>query len=171
MSLHANTDNGQRGPNLGTIVEDSISRGRSKSPDPLLSKSEVHDFKDTSNPPERRSTHPVASHDPQIGSKSRNINAPNVVQRATFDGKSPVGQIRWEKSHPHFSFHRTRSNDSDALFKNPKRQSTINTNSSLTTDASASFEETAVWDQKALLALGMMQKLPVLLFLAMRQFI
>lgn len=39
--------------------------------------------------------------------------------------------------------------------KVPRRHSTINTNESLITNASASFEETAIWDQKALLSLGM----------------
>lgn len=52
------------------------------------------------------------------------------------------------------------------LSKKPKRQSTFNTNCSVVTNASASFEETAIWDQKALLALGMFKNCSLFISLA-----
>lgn len=51
---------------------------------------------------------------------------------------------------------RAGSNEGSGFSKKPKRQSTFNTNHSVVTNASASFEETEVWDQKALLALGIL---------------
>ena len=53
-----------------------------------------------------------------------------------------------KRTHPIQSLNRTTSNDSDINPKKPNRNSTMKT------DASASFEETAPWDRKAILSLG-----------------
>ncbi|KAL8784521.1 MAG: hypothetical protein Q9195_009007 [Heterodermia aff. obscurata] len=64
--------------------------------------------------------------------------------------RNSTGEARsWSsrRTHPLQSLNRTTSNESNFIPKEPKRNSTMNT------DASASFEETAPWDRKAILSL------------------
>lgn len=150
MSSHASTGAVHRGQDLGTINEDPLTGERTKSPEPYPLGIETHDF--TSTSPRRRSTHPQFS---LRKSETTSIGDgdPKFVRRAT---RPAVGASRVKKSsRQFFNFKRTGSREGIFLKRTPIRYSTSDTNNSVITNASASFEETAVWDQKALLALGM----------------
>lgn len=164
MSSNASTSAVHRGQDLSTINEDSSRRGRIDPPKPYISGIKIHDFKGTLAGPKRRSTHPQVS----LGPESENVSAhdgdPRFTRSATLKAGPAGGESRPRNLHRQLllrravsNIKRIVSNEGVVLNKRLKRHSTINTTDSITTNASASFAETEVWDQKALLALGMVK--------------
>ena len=134
-------------PDLATIAELEGYRGNSSSPEPYETGVEVNRFGDNVLGVTRRSTHPpvlsISNSQPLTGKSP--LGNPKVLSpgRANTYGTSTGG----EKSRRHI-FHRKRAVDSVPRPGDSRRASTIDTK------FSASFEETAVWDQKAILSLG-----------------
>lgn len=167
MSSNASTSAVRRGQDLNTIIEDSLSRGRIDPPKPYISGIETHDFKDTSAGPKRRSTHPQVFLGPESETASVHDGDPRFIRSATLKAGPAGGESRSRNLHRQIFSKRALSNikrivpnEGIVLNKKLKRHSTINTTDSITTNASASFAETEVWDQKALLALGMVKNRP-----------
>lgn len=131
MSLYPSPTTVHRGQDLGTINEDAQNCERTKSLELNTSGIETHHFNYISAGPKRRSTVPQSSLGPERETASINNGVPQRRFRQFFNLKGIVPN------------------------RTLKRQSTSNTHNSVITNASASFEETAVWDQKVLLALGM----------------
>lgn len=168
MSSRTTTSAVHRGQDLSTINENSQSRGRSKSPVPYTSGIEAHDFKNTSAGPRRRSTHPQISFGPE--SENAFVDGdPGFNRHATMKAHPTGGESSFKRISRQFRFNRTGSNEDFVFNKAPRRHSTINTNDSVISNASASFDETKVWDQKALLALGMFENRPLIISLAIWQ--
>ena len=138
MSFVSSPTTVHRGPDLGTIDEDSQNHERTKSLELNTSGIETHHFNDTSAGPKRRSTAPQSF----LGPERDTTSIDNEVPQARPAG----GESRFRQF---FNLKGIVPN------RAPRRQSTSNTHSSVITNASASFEETEVWDQKVLLALGM----------------
>lgn len=159
MSSHINISAVRRGRKISTINEDSPSRGGTKSPKPNASGIEIRDFKDTSASTKRRSTHPQFSRGPASEIASADDGVLKFIRSATLKACPAVGESNLAKFRQRFSSKRPESNEG-IVFNGPRRQSTLNTNYSVISNASASFEETAVWDQKAVLALGMIETFP-----------
>lgn len=137
-------------PDLETIRENSSHREQSASPEPVAAHTQVTDF--VSRVPERRSTHPAVPLSSQLKSSTGDITS-SKFQRAPTRPISTTSRANFHVHKPFslYRFRRTKSHDSEGSGPdtNFKRRSTINTN------ASAPFEETEVWDHKAILSLGM----------------
>lgn len=158
MASHAGTSAIHRGQDLSTINEHSPNRGRTKSPEPHASDIETHDCKDESTGPKRRSTHPQISFGP--GSEIPSVDGdPRLTRSATSKPRAARKESSFHKIRQILVSKVAGSNEGIVPNRQPRRQSTFNTNASVTTNASASFEDTAVWDQKALLALGTIENL------------
>lgn len=138
MTSYASPTAAHRGQDLGTIKEDSQNSERTKSLRLNTSGIETSHFNHTSAGPKRSFTAPQSFPGPE----RETVSIDNGVPRARTTG----GESRLSK------FLNLKGIVSN---RTPKRQSTSYTHSSVVTNASASFEETAVWDQKVLLALGM----------------
>lgn len=127
-------------------IDEVPSREPSNSPEPHLpSNTEVNHFQRPSGSPSRRNTHPQGP--------LRRIRSPT----RTFDnhGRVQVPRPKTKAAGP-FNFKRRRSNkvdEGDISIQGLRRQSTGFSDS---TCFSASFDETAVWDQKVILSLGML---------------
>ena len=136
-------------PDLETIRENSFHREQSTSPDPVAAHIQINDF--VSRLPERRSTHPTVPLSSQIKSFSGDIKSPTPFHRTHAGPNSTTGRAHFPvlRSFKRPLLWRTKSHDSESSHTQIKRRSTINTN------ASAPFEETEVWDHKAILSLGM----------------
>lgn len=168
MSPRATTSAIHRGQDLSTINEDSLSRGRSESPVTYTSGIEAHDFTDRAAGPKRRSTHPQISFGPE--SETPFVDGdPRFNRRATMKAHPTGGKSGFKRIGRQLCFKRTGSSESFVANKKPRRHSTINTDASIITNASASFDETKVWDQKALLALGMVGNRLLIISLAIGQ--
>lgn len=139
-------------PDLETIRENSSHREQSASPDPdpVLAHADVTDF--VTRVPERRSTHPATPLSLQLKSSTGDINSSKPFHRPASRPISTAGRVQnHARKTPFHRFRRTKSHDSEGPGPNTEflRRSTVNTN------ASAPFEETEVWDHKAILSLGM----------------
>lgn len=144
MSYAARLSSGSDRKNLDAIEEDGGSRERSDSPEPMRDSVDVNDFE--CQWPRRRSTHPTAPQVLKARSLSGGINPHRRLNGTAAKAKAVGDSTRRRKTPLSQWFHRTKSNDSDQSGPGPKRHSTINTN------FSASFEETAVWDHKTILS-------------------
>ena len=147
ISFRSNAGSHTGHDDLATITEFDGSRGRSSSPEPNENGVEVNELGDSGHGIVRRSTHPpvpFASTSRPLTGKAPLVD-PKVLSplRANTYGTS----ARAEKSRRYF-FHRKHSVDNGPKPGISRRASTIDTNFSV------SFEETAVWDQKAILSLG-----------------
>lgn len=148
MSYVPRRSSGSDRENLDAIREDGGSRERSGSPEPMRNSVDVNDFE--YQLPQRGLTHPTVPQGLKVRSLSGGINPPRRSNGTA--GKAKVGGDPTRRRKPplsHRFFHRTQSPDSDRSYPGPKRHSTINT------EVSASFEETAMWDHKTILSLGM----------------
>lgn len=147
-------------PDLETIRENSSHREQSASPDPdpVIAHADVNDF--VSRVPQRRSTHPATllssqlkSSTDDIKSSTGDIKSSKPFRRGPARPTSTAGRVHIHAHKPLslYRFRRTKSHDSEGPGPNAGfvRRSTVNTN------ASAPFEETEVWDHKAILSLGM----------------
>ena len=140
---------------LSTIREDGFTREQSASPEPY----------DCASPDSYGPSIETADFEP-ASQGVNNIHAPshvpmgsnvpyasNVVQSSDRVSTPTVASnVHWPKlsrtSTSHSKTRKRKSQDSDVRAKQPKRNSTNITN------ASASLEDTAVWDHKAILSLG-----------------
>lgn len=140
---------------LETIREISFHHEQSASPHPdwdhVFAHADVTDF--GSQVPQRRSTHPATPLSSQLKSSTGDIRSSKPFHRAPPRPNSTAGRVHIHARKPLSlpRFRRTRSHDSEGPGPNTEfvRRSTGNTN------ASAPFEETEVWDHKAILSLGM----------------
>lgn len=139
---------------LETIRENSFHRELSVSPDPVAAHTDVNDF--VSQVPQRRSTHPTMPLSSQLKSSTGDLKSSKPLHHAPARPISTAGRLlhthtRARKPRSLHGFRRTRSHDSEGPGPNTPfvRRSTVNT------DASAPFEETEVWDHKAILSMGM----------------
>lgn len=135
---------------LATITERDVTPERSSSPEPLEEGTEVDDLCDDFIAPKRRSTHPPVP----IESNGRSPTASGPIGNSKADFPARANTFGAPKRNragnylKHRLFNATKSADNDSKTKSPQRASTIDTKFSV------SFEETAVWDQKAILSLG-----------------
>ncbi len=135
-------------PDLETIRENGSHREQSESPEPADANFPGGGF--VSRVPDRRSTHPpVALSSPRKSStgdfKSRN-GSYRVSPKSTFNVQKPFTK----RSSIRISI------DSEMGRRDFQRRSTVATagSTALSTACSAPFEETVVWDRKAILSLG-----------------
>ena len=135
-------------PDLETIRENSYHREESTSPEPTTSPIDTYDFEP--RVPDRRSTHPPLSLSSPLKSSTGDIGASTPFQRASARPTSHRGRAHFHvpKSLTFRSW-KSKFRDGEASPAGLRRRSTINT------QTSASFEETEVWDHKAILSLGM----------------
>lgn len=135
---------------LATITEREVTPERSSSPEPFEEGTGVDDFCHHLIAPTRRSTHPPVPIESNGRSPTASvpIGNPKVDFPARANTFGAPKHNRTGKYLRHRLFNATRSVDNDSKTKSPRRASTIDTKFSV------SFEETAVWDQKAILSLG-----------------
>jgi hypothetical protein len=135
---------------LATITELDVTPERSSSPEPLEERTEVNELCENVIAPKRRSTHPPVP----VESNGRPLtgNGPNEdfktdapVRANTFGAPNRNRAGKYLKRR---LFNGIKPIDNDSKSKSSRRASTIDTKFSV------SFEETAVWDQKAILSLG-----------------
>ena len=136
-ALGADNLRGDGGSDLTVIAESS---------QPSVANIGINDSRENVTTPRRQST--LRSNMDGTGPKvaeERDQGQPKTVSRT-----STAEARTWssKRTYPSHSLNRTTSNESDLTPKEPKRNSTMNT------DTSASFEETADWDRKAILSLG-----------------
>lgn len=124
---------------LGPISEESHTRAPSASPEDFTRQFDHFDFVSEQRPPKRSPTYPFVPPGPSeehiLGSRGRASNVHRKHQKRNNAPPVVKGKVHTEPNSP--GLNRIR------------HASTIDTNNS------ASFEDTAVWDQKAILSLGM----------------
>lgn len=128
---------------LGAISENSLLREQSASPEPIQEGTAYFDFQDgryqrPQSPRQSSINQPLVADGSAEGSEPNSLNKANRTR--TYDKRS--------KSVPPISG-KTKLVESQIAGQVPRRHSTN------LTQNSESFAETAVWDQKAILSLGM----------------
>ncbi len=123
---------------LGPISEDGDGRAPSASPEPYPERPDYFDHTAQEKAPQRSQTYPLV---PSILS-DKHIRKP-MNRSSTANRPSQKHRISRRPSK------RSTFSEPDLPIQNQSRQSTIDTKNSL------SFEDTAVWDEKAILSLGM----------------
>ena len=128
---------------LGPLSGDSLLREQSASPEPISERRDYFNFEGAQQGLRRRSTHPP------VATESLEGQEPGPLGRAS---TTRVSNKNF-KSAPPSSFDKNTFVEDHHSGQSPRRNSTIGTQNSL------SFDETAVWDQKAILSLGKCQRL------------
>ena len=124
---------------LGSISEDGQTQAPSASPEGLTGHVDYFDFGDHQRHPKRSPTYPFVPPGPSEAHILKALGkSSNVYQ--TYQKRKNVPRIPKRKVHPKPSL---------------TGPHTIRHSSTIDTYNSASFEDTAVWDQKAILSLGM----------------
>lgn len=123
---------------LGPISEESHTREPSASPEDLPGDFDYFDFVNEQKPPKRSPTYPFVPPGPSkehiLGLQGRASNVYRKYYKHNYAPPVSQGKVHTEPNSPGL--------------KHILHASTIDTNNS------ASFEDTAVWDQKAILSLG-----------------
>lgn len=123
---------------LGSISEDSHTRAPLASPEDLTGRFDYFDFGGQPNPPKRSPTYPFVLPGPSEEHILKSLGrASNVYQRNQKRRSAPPVSKRIVHTEPNLPG------------PNQIRHSTT-----MDTNNSASFEDTAVWDQKSILSLG-----------------
>ena len=146
---------------LGPISEDNLLREQSASPEPIDNVVDHFDFERTQHNHGTKSTHLPISNGLPERSGGHTVAAPRIVKEERQDSLTPseesrssiIGGARQKpKSRPPRTFDKGKFNEAYGPNQDARRSSTMATKNS------ESFEDTAVWDQKAILSLGTSMK-------------